>query len=338
MFNLLNPYYWVIQSKNQFYQWGLIKGQSFNLPVFSVGNLTTGGTGKTPFVLMCLKLILKQNPKLKILVVSKSYKAKTLIPVEVVIDNLTTKNTHTPSAFFGDEPVLIKQNFQQVTVWAGPHKTQTLAKALAQAEKTQLKYDLVLVDDGFSHRQLKKRKEILLIDVSRDLCHYKILPLGHLREPLSELKRADVIFLTKVEQAQPQTLEFFKEYLVKLKKSFYLTQSKVQLDCAPQASVYLFSALGHPKVFEKQIQNLGFKVSTHKIYNDHYQMSASEEAQLLQNYLDLKKENDSLQLVCSEKDFVKLSNTQLKNLVTVAKLEFNISDSAQRKLYEIFSS
>lgn len=310
----LNPYRLLINSKNYMYENGWLKPEKFSVPVISVGNLTTGGTGKTPVVLELISLLKDKS----ILVVSKSYKASLPEPAEVTAENLK----HT--AVYGDEPCLIKKLAPQVTVFSGPHKTDTVEIALERLENRKQKIDLVIVDDAFSHRTLKRDLDIVLIDVSQPLSHYKLIPFGHLREDLEQVLRAQLVILTKVNNAKAETLKFFRNYLAMNQVSVLEANANSAVS-AQNKNLFLYSAIGNPAQLKTNLMKSGFKVVEHLVYPDHHNYSLAEQSDILTRWRS--KFADSV-LCATEKDLVKVTDSELKNqtLPISLILEFSNTD------------
>ena len=310
----LNPYRLVINTKNFMYENGWLKPEKFSVPVISVGNLTTGGTGKTPVVLELISLFKDKS----ILVVSKSYKAILPEPAEVTLENLK----HT--GIYGDEPCLIKKMAPQVIVFSGPHKTDTVEVALFRLADQKRKVDLVIVDDAFSHRTLKRDLDIVLIDVSQPLSHYKLIPFGHLREDIEQALRAQLVILTKVNNAKAETLKFFRDYL----GAHQIAVIEAKANSAVQAlnkKLFLYSAIGNPTQLKTNLEKSGFKVVQHLVFPDHHHFSLSEQSDILTEWRS--KFADSV-LCATEKDLVKVTDSELKSqtLAISLSLEFSTTD------------
>jgi len=323
--SLLNPYELVVSAKNLFYDKGYLPLVKADVPVISVGNLTTGGTGKTPMILFIIDLISRKNPDLKILIISKSYKGriKHSMPVDV--------HQHNAFSLFGDEPVLIQRLRPSVQVWCGPSKSESLQLALESKKNKKIDFDVVLIDDGFSHRKIHRDLEIVMIDVSRDLAHYKVLPFGHLREDLSELKRGDLFILSKFNSAHPKTLQVISDQLSRNQKKTIQAdfESILELD-SPLNDIVLISGIGNPHQLELYLRENGFQILHHQIYADHQSYSESEQYKILQ----FKQKFPSACLCTTEKDFVKMTLPDLLKMMKVIKLKINISKKEEEEIYE----
>lgn len=310
----LNPYRIAVDTKNLFYQKGWLKPQAFTVPIISVGNLTTGGTGKTPVVLELISLFKGKS----ILVVSKSYKAKLPQPAEVTLENLQ----HT--FMYGDEPCLIKQMAPDVKVWSGPHKTDTVEFALEYYAFNKFKIDVVIVDDAFSHRILKRDLDIVLIDVSQPMSHYQLLPLGHLREDLEEVFRSQLVILTKTNNANAETLKFFQEFL-SAKKHPVIESQAISTVESQNKKLFVYSAIGNPDQLSTNLKKSGYIIVKHLEFPDHHPFSEAEQKDIFKQWQS--KFSDS-SLCATEKDLVKITNADLRAQTKAIglKLQFSAAD------------
>lgn len=310
----LNPYRLVITAKNALYDKGWFKPEKFGVPVISIGNLTTGGTGKTPVVLEVISLLEGEN----ILVVAKSYKAKLPQPAEVTLENL--KHTF----MYGDEACLIKKLAPHVFVWSGPHKTDTVEFALDRYHDLKQKIDVVIVDDGFSHRTLKRHLDIVLIDVSQPMSHYQLLPFGHLREDIDQVLRSNFAILTKVNNANLETFRFFRDYLQKHKHPFLESKALSVVD-SENKNLFLYSAIGNPAQLKNNLEASGYNIVKHLVYPDHHAYSLADQSDILTQW----RANFPNSVICAtEKDLVKITDADLKaqTLAISLKLQFSPQD------------
>lgn len=314
----LNPYRIAVDTKNLLYQKGWLKPANFQVPVISVGNLTTGGTGKTPIVLEVIKIL---NGK-SILVVSKSYKADLRQPAEVTLENL--KHTF----MYGDEPCLIKKMAPQAFVWSGPHKSDTVEFALDYYALHKIKIDVVIVDDGFSHRTLKRDLDIVLIDVSQPLSHYKLLPFGHLREDLEHVFRSQLVIFTQVSNAYPETLKFFQDYLSQKNLPVISSFAVSNVDCRLK-KLFVFSAIGNPAQLVKNLKASGFLIVKHIEFSDHHKFSDSEQKSILKQWQTDFAEST---LCATEKDLVKISYPELLEKTKAIELKIEFTDLGKELL------
>ena len=170
--------------RNTLFEMGVLKSRSFSTPVISVGNITVGGTGKTPHVEYLIRLL---KDKLNVAVLSRGYKRKS--------HGFVLADKDTPMRNIGDEPYQIKQKFPEVTVAVDAKRTRGIEKLTS--DKTEKGVDVILLDDAFQHRYVKPGINILLVDYHRLVIYDKLLPAGRLREPIRSKDRADIVIITK---------------------------------------------------------------------------------------------------------------------------------------------
>ena len=175
--------------RNWFYDRKLFRVQQVESKVIAIGNLTLGGTGKTPVTLALLEGLQARGYSCG--VVSRGYKRAQKGVLEVTMDPLAA-NT------FGDEPALIKASYPEVPVVVGEKRS-----AAAQALLSQRKVDFILCDDGFQHRRLGRDLDLVLLDALDPFGGGRIFPRGLLREPIASLKRAGIVILSRADLIQP---------------------------------------------------------------------------------------------------------------------------------------
>jgi len=175
-------YFSVVKLRNLLYDFGLLRSKSFDFPIISVGNISVGGTGKTPHIEFLIRLLKNQY---QLATLSRGYKRKTS---EFIIASISSSADE-----IGDEPKQLKQKFPQITVAVDRKRVNGTEQLLKQNKKP----DVILLDDAYQHRSIKPGLSILLIDYNKPLHKDRILPVGSLRESATELKRADIIIYTK---------------------------------------------------------------------------------------------------------------------------------------------
>lgn len=317
-----NPYSWAIAFRDKLYKKKCIKSIKATIPVISIGNINTGGSGKTPFIQFLVHEIKKVKPDIKILVVSKSYRAKLTSPAEVI-----EKVTH-QTEIYGDEACLLKSTID-ADVWSGPRKFETLEKALQQK-----KYDLCLIDDGFSHLKIKRDLDIVLFDVSRKPCHYRLIPLGNMREDWSSLSRADLIVLTKETKENAEQALFYKNKIKKYNLNIISANYKSEYP-ELKKNLYLFTGIANPLSFENELRTAGFNILRHEQFKDHHQYSKAEQIKIMSDYNLIPGPKS---LVTTAKDFIKITEQNLRQLIDVVQLKLSMSEEDLRKLNEKISS
>src|SRR5690606_2480166 len=168
--------------RNGLYNIGLLRGVVFNVPVISVGNLSVGGTGKSPHIEYLLRLL---HEYLYLAVVSRGYKRKTTGYVEVRPELDATQS--------GDEPLQVKRKFPHVPVVVSESRSLAIPRVIARYPQTQA----ILLDDGFQHREVVPELNIMLTEYNRLYTRDVLLPVGRLREWRGGARRADMIIVTK---------------------------------------------------------------------------------------------------------------------------------------------
>ena len=200
---LLFPYWLSLKIRHFLYDKGIKKVHQADVPTICVGNVTVGGTGKTPHTEMLLRSMLADSDlgSKSIAVLSRGYKRKSKGFQQVVLDG--------SAKLFGDEPVQMKRKFPYVTVavdksrkegckfLCNPELLETSKKARKCLHKDVPKADLIILDDAFQHRSIKPTLSIVLVDYTRPIFKDYLLPLGRLRDLQERIKAADIIIVTK---------------------------------------------------------------------------------------------------------------------------------------------
>jgi tetraacyldisaccharide 4'-kinase len=196
--SLLFPLRWMYQgvtgTRNWMYDHGVLKQHHVATKVISIGNLTVGGTGKTPVTLAVVDYLKMKNKSVG--VVSRGYKREEKGVLEVDLSASAGQK-------FGDEPALIKFTHPDVPVVVGERRVAAAQEILAKAA-----VDFLVCDDAFQHRSLHRDLNILLFDATETVKNYRVLPVGRAREQINPaLKRADIIILTKSNLVSAEELE-----------------------------------------------------------------------------------------------------------------------------------
>jgi len=184
----LTPLSWLygmgVGINNTLFDMGIRSTRSYNIPIISLGNLTVGGTGKTPHTEYLIRLLSKKH---KVAVLSRGYKRKSKGYILADID--------TPMEKIGDEPWQMKQKFPHVYIAVDKSRRHGIER-LCHDEKTK-DVDVILLDDAYQHRQVTPGVNILLVDYHRMITDDKLLPAGRLREPVKNKRRANMVIVTK---------------------------------------------------------------------------------------------------------------------------------------------
>mgnify|MGYP004445560675 CR=1 FL=1 len=176
----------ILWVRHKLYDLGFLESRSWDVPVICVGNITVGGTGKTPFVEMLLR---RYGASKRIAVVSRGYKRHSKGLVEVSVDSLHTE--------VGDEPLQIKRRFPDVTVVVDSKRSRAIDMLLARSGDERPEW--IILDDGFQHRAVKPSTGIVLVDSHRPIDKDRLLPFGRLRDLRSRVLKADAVVVTKMD-------------------------------------------------------------------------------------------------------------------------------------------
>ena len=172
----------VVKLRNTMFDIGILKSRTFDVPVISVGNITVGGTGKTPHVEYLVGMM---KDRFHVAVLSRGYKRKS--------KGFVVADSQTAITDIGDESYQMKQKFPDVTVAVDKNRCHGIDTLVDNDQQL----DAVLLDDAFQHRYVKPGINILLVDYHRLIIYDKLLPAGRLREPLKGKDRADIVIVTK---------------------------------------------------------------------------------------------------------------------------------------------
>jgi len=273
--NLLASIYGAgVQVRNLLYDRGTLRKQGLQGPVVSIGNLSVGGSGKTPFVLLLGELLKAGNVEFDVL--SRGYGRKT--------SGVALVNPGGAAGEFGDEPLLIARRLG-VQVVVGEDRFQ--AGQFAEREFGQR---LHILDDGFQHRALARDFDIVLV-TSEDT-HDRLLPAGRLREPLSSLSRADAVVLTS--GASPEGFPLNGRLVWRVRRGI------VPKD-VPNRPV-VFCGIARPKNFLLQLRTAGIEPVAEAVYRDHHPYSEGD----IRDLLKLREKSEAGGFVTTEKDAVNL--------------------------------
>ena len=299
------------------------------VPVIAVGNLTVGGTGKTPLVGWLVKYARGKNARPVIL--SRGY-GRSSTGVRVVSDG-----THvlTDAREGGDEPVQLARSFPDVPVVVGESRSDAAREALSRFQP-----GVLLLDDAFQHRAIARDLNILVVDGSRDLADEGLLPAGRRREPLSALGRASVVVFTHTDPATGQAVgegtvrERFKGDILMCTRTIGSFAESGGNVLAPallkNARCVLISGIGNPDRFERDVRALGLDVTEHLRYRDHYRYMHAD----VQAMVEAAVRGSAHRFVTTEKDMVRLmavpdamGHLEARGPVTAAVLDVQVHPS-----------
>ncbi len=306
----------LVSIRKIFYETKILTTKSLKCKVISIGNITVGGSGKTPTVEYLSNLL--QSKGYKVGIISRGYKRKSR-STTVVTDGKSKPESWGP---FGDEPFLLAHKLKNIPIVVGTSKYKAGSMMI---EKFQP--DVILIDDGFQHLSLNRDLDIVLVNSKDIKSDHKLIPSGKLREPISNLTRADLIVITKTNVHQPSN------YLINKIKSFnrptiynkiqikdllqYKSNKTIKLEKIANKKVYLFSALGDNESFKKIMDNTGAKIVGHSKYPDHYEYTFED----LKDIEQKAKKCNAEFLITTEKDLVKINSQYNKIDIYAARMK-----------------
>jgi tetraacyldisaccharide 4'-kinase len=295
------------------YRSGLLKARRLPRPVVSVGNLSVGGGGKTPLVIYLVQELVERG--VKVAVLSRGYGRADRRSVRIVSRG---DGPVTSAALAGDEPYLIAARTRGAQVAVAPRRFDAGLAVLREAP-----VDLFLLDDGFSHHALARDLDIVTVDARRWFGDGRLIPAGILREPLSRLREADMLVVTKAEKVDEVFEQVVQRTLPGLVGwSTYLPDhlispegdAELPLDTLGRRKVFLFSGIADPLSFEKTAAPLCGEVVGRHRFPDHHPISGAEMAHLEKWARDRGAEV----LLTTEKDLARLPSAPRAALLLCA--------------------
>ncbi len=329
LFVLSRVYQNLVKWRLSLYRHRVLKDHRLGCLVISVGNLTVGGTGKTPVVEIFARILAARGRRVAIL--SRGYKSKSKplvrqvgdlfkqdqVPPRVVSDG---KELKLDSLMAGDEPYMLAKNLDNVVVLVDKNRVKAGRYAIRVHN-----CDTLILDDGFQYLPLKPRLNLLLIDSTNPFTNHHLLPRGLLREPIQNLRRADYVFLTKsnggshlrhlrgfVKRHNPNA-----EIIECTHKPLYLqdlkTGEQLPLDLLREQRVASICGIAQPESFERFLNRFGAHLVLYKRYADHHRYSLRE----IKAFMNEAKETEAQLVLTTEKDavrFPELASPELRIL------------------------
>lgn len=272
------------------YDTGLRSRVRLGIPVVSVGNLTVGGTGKTPLTDFILTWAQAQGLKPGLIV--RSYKASATKPHRVGADG--------DPAVSGDEAVWFARKHPQVPVYSGPVKSES-ADRLARNEKV----DFVVVDDGYQHRRLHRDLDLLVVDATEKIENYEVMPIGRAREPWAGIRRAGAVLITKTNLAPPEQLDLLREKIRRAGKPFFEFAYSMPMPEEWRSPWLLVCGVARPETVRQAVLREGGPVDVNLcVFEDHHAYTTAD----VELILERGRRLGSREIVTTEKDAVKLQS------------------------------
>lgn len=286
-------YGWITSFRNFLFDKGILKSYWYDLPVIVVGNLSVGGTGKTPQIEYLIRLL---SDKYNIATLSRGYKRKS--------EGFILANETSNAEILGDEPYQFYKKFPKIQVAVDADRKNGIEQLLSQ----DIKPEIILLDDAYQHRKVKAGFYILLTAYNDLYCDDFMLPTGNLRESRSGAKRANLIIVTKCpdnlsEEKQNQIIAkigidkkiFFTT--ISYDENVYSNQAQLKVSAIKNTTKVLVAGIAKPKSFFTYLQG---KDDIIKSYPDHHHFSASD-------VLEIKNKVKNNVIITTEKDYVRLN-------------------------------
>lgn len=313
----------VAQSRIWMYKNAVLRYHTLGCQVISVGNLTAGGTGKTP-VVETFARALTQNGR-NVAILSRGYKKKKKpfserlkakirrnAEKEVVADGVVSDGTtlRMDSESSGDEPFMLARNLKTVPVIVGSNRVRSGRHAIRHFNT-----DTIILDDGFQHLKLKQHVRIVLVDSTNPFSNGYTLPRGLLREPVKNIRRADYIFITKSKgDGSPE----LRKTLRALNAHAEITEcrhaakyyqhirsgERMDLDSLKEKRIFALSGIARPLGFQQELERQGAEVIVHRTFTDHHRYTRKE----LSEFFMAAIQNGADAVVTTEKDAVRIPN------------------------------
>tara|TARA_A100001037_G_scaffold289043_1_gene300395 strand:- start:476 stop:1516 length:1041 start_codon:yes stop_codon:yes gene_type:complete len=314
-----------IRLKNFFYDYNLIKPKKTKPTIISIGNISLGGTGKTPFTIAIAKLLTHQGYKVG--VSTRGHGRENEGSSFLMKDkNWFVKDFYKHWRVAGDETVLLKNNLDNVPVYVSKNKTKA-AENLYEKEGC----DVVLLDDGFQHRQLYRDIDIVLFDHSEKA--NKIFPYGALRESIIGLKRADIIISTNVVGNKEGGFALkwdYNDYLLVADNPKNKAEGFEVLN--QYSNILSLCAIGSPASFQKTLESLKINYQQSLIYPDHYPFKEKD----VKKINSFVKDNKIDLILCTEKDLIKLKQYKevLGAPLAAITINYSLSSSLEKGILD----
>lgn len=286
------PYGWAVSLRNRGYDTGRLTQHRAGVPVISIGNLTLGGTGKTP----CVEYVARffEERQIRVAILSRGYGG---------------------GRGRNDEALLLDENLPGIAHLQGADRVALASEAVAQ-----LGSEVLVLDDGLQHRRLARDVEVVLIDATEPWGFGHLFPRGLLREPLDGLRRADVVMLTRCDLVGRDRRAELREAIARIAPGVPVCETshralglaneerRVDVGRLRRRTVLAFAGLGNPGAFRKTLENLGLAVADFRTFPDHHAYTPADVDDLAA--WAAGRSADSV-VVTTQKDLVKLRRTAL---------------------------
>jgi tetraacyldisaccharide 4'-kinase len=332
----------LVKARRFLYNWRILRDSTLGVQVIAIGNLTVGGTGKTPVVEKFARVLRDQGRNVAIL--SRGYRSKPMPAHQWLLNKVLLRDDTTPprvvsdgksllldSEMAGDEPYMLASNLKDVVVLVDKDRVKSGRYAIEK-----FGCDTLLLDDGFQYWKLRgRRQDIVLIDRQQPFGNERLLPRGTLREPPSHLARASTIFITKsdgntaalrrrIAQVNPAAgiIECIHHPLY-LEDVF--TGQRLGLEFLKGQKVASLSGIAQPESFEQSLVQLGAELVYSKRFADHHRFTQQE----ILNAINRSKKRQADAIITTQKDAVRFPKIDRRDLpIVFMRVEIKILSGA----------
>ena len=304
-------YKFAVQTKLSLFNWGILRKVKLPAYVISVGNLTVGGTGKTPTAQKIAEIM--SNRGYRVVILNRGYRSHWDKNIGVVSDGKQISMTAYEA---GDEAYLMAKTLPNIPVIIGKNRAVTGKYAVEHFQA-----EVIVMDDGYQHWRLARDLDIVLVDTITMFGNGNVLPRGILREPLKNLNRADLFIFTKTNQSSAMNKILLRETIARYNNQAPIAESihkpqnfveigewynnagrQIALESLQGKKAIVFSAIGNPVSFEQTVVSMGVTLLEAVRYPDHHDYGMSE----MQYISDRAKELNAVAVITTTKDAVKI--------------------------------
>lgn len=303
-----------VRFRDKLFDWGILRSESFDLPVICVGNLTVGGTGKTPLSEYLIELLRRE---FRVALLSRGYKRKT--------KGFLLANKASTADCIGDEPYQVACKFTDCLVAVDENRRRGIKQLLSLP--ADRKPEVIVLDDAFQHRYVKPSLTILLSRYDRLCVHDELMPVGHLRAPMNRIDAVDIMIVTKCSKTMsPMDRRIIKETLALRPHQTLLfsyvnygeltpvfpevyqqdgSEQEVHKALTKEDEVLLIAGIASPKHYEEELQRRSKTVETMP-FGDHHRLTTKDIKSITKRFES--KEKNRRWLLVTEKDAARLKN------------------------------
>jgi len=283
----------IVRVRNGLYDRRVLRAHQAGVPVICIGNLTTGGTGKTPLVVWLCRRVREKG-----------------LPCAIL-----TRGYRTQKGELSDEPALLAAQCPDAPVVVNPDRVAGAAEAVGRHGA-----QILVMDDGFQHRRLARNLDIIAVDATNPFGYGRVLPAGLLREPITGLERAHAAVLTRCDQVSDDALAGIEDRIREINRNLVIIRSnhapvairtasetEIPLDQARGKRIFAFCGIGNPQAFFRTLSNLGADVVGTSVFDDHYRYTARDMRTIREQARSWKADL----VLTTQKDWTKITQTEI---------------------------